>query len=351
MKCGAATPYGLASSGTSPNELTAESSAYSAPLQTPPQTPTDYGSVPYGLSQQDSYQHLNPYDPYAAPTVPPPPPPPLSPTPQLPPLPSSPSPRRHLSVGLIVGIVVLVLILVGVGAFALFAVAANNGSQATITTPTVITTQTNPTATPTPVSTATSTGNGEKNPYSPYTGTLVLNDPLRDNSMGYNWQEANDSSGSCAFTGGVYHVTTGAGHFYPCVAGSTDFSNFAYEVQMKIIKGDCGALLFRIDSTVTKYYYFRVCQDGSYALFIYNPSGSNLLYSPSSSVIKAGLNQSNLVAVVAQGSTLDFYINQQKVDSITDSTYSHGAIGVVADGFPNNHPTEVVYSDAKVWQL
>lgn len=120
---------------------------------------------------------------------------------------------------------------------------------------------------------------------------------------------------------------------------------------MKIIEGACGALLFRIDASTTKYYFFRVCQDGSYALFIYNPTGSNLLSSPSSAAIHTGLNASNLVAVVAQGSTFDFYINHQEVDNITDITYSHGSIGVVADGFPDNSPAEVVYSNAKVWKL
>ena len=29
----------------------------------------------------------------------------------------------------------------------------------------------------------------------------------------------------------------------------------------------------------------------------------------------------------------------------------HGQIAVVADGFPGNHPTEVVYSNAKVWKV
>ncbi len=113
-----------------------------------------------------------------------------------------------------------------------------------------------------------------------------------------------------------------------------------------------GALLFRVDSANTSFYYFRVCQDGTYALYVYtNNSGSTLIDSQSSSVINAGLNQSNLLAVVAQGSTLYLYVNQQKIDSISDSSYTHGKIGVVADGYPHNRPTEVGYSNARVWKL
>jgi len=124
---------------------------------------------------------------------------------------------------------------------------------------------------------------------------------------------------------------------------------------MKIIKGDCGALLFRADGARIKYYYFRVCQDGSYALFLYaDITGSHnqtLIPSNPNAAINAGLNQSNLVAVAVQGSTINLYINHQKIDNIDDSTYTHGQVGVTADGFVTNHPTEVVYSNVRIWTL
>ncbi len=50
-----------------------------------------------------------------------------------------------------------------------------------------------------------------------------------------------------------------------------------------------------------------------------------------------------------RGSTFDFYMNGQHFVSVTDSTYSEGAIGVTVDAL--NHPTEVAFSDAKVWML
>lgn len=87
------------------------------------------------------------------------------------------------------------------------------------------------TAQSSPTMTATTTSNREAIPYSPYRGTLVLNDPLRDNSQGYNWQELSDSYSSCAFTGGAYHVKIIAGYFNTCTTSTnTDFDNFAYEV-------------------------------------------------------------------------------------------------------------------------
>src|SRR5438132_348194 len=53
----------------------------------------------------------------------------------------------------------------------------------------------------------TTTANSSQNPYPPNTGTLVLNDPLTDNSRGYKWDESSFSgTGTCGFTGGAYHI-------------------------------------------------------------------------------------------------------------------------------------------------
>ncbi len=324
--CGTVTAEKVSESGVSPYDYTAASSPYfEAPVEPPPPPPppeTNYGWPSYGIPQQNTYQ---PADPYLTP---------------------SPPPRPKVNIGLIVGSVVLVLLIAGSGIFIAVSALAKHNAPGNVTVSPATTVQSAPTPTPT-------SGNLVTIPYSPYKGTLVLNDSLSNNGQGYGWAAVSDSNGSCAFTGGAYHTRTlKGGYFYPCVADATDFANFAYEIDMKIIKGDCGAILFRVDSANTSFYYFRVCQDGTYALYDYtNNSGSTLIDSQSSSVINAGLNQSNLLAVVAQGSTLDLYVNQQKIDSISDSSYTHGKIGVVADGYPHNRPTEVVYSNARVWKL
>ncbi len=93
------------------------------------------------------------------------------------------------------------------------------------------------------------------------------------------------------------------------------------------------------------FYHFAVCQDGMYAL--YDSYDITLIQPNSSSAIHTGLNQSNLIAVVANGSTLDLYVNNQKIDSVSDSAHSQGQIGVAATDV--NNPTEVVFSNAKVW--
>ena len=204
-----------------------------------------------------------------------------------------------------------------------------------------------------PTSSAT-TSNNQQIPYPPY-GTLALDDPLSDNSQGHNWQGIDTSLGTCTFTGGAYHVNAILNDSTNDCLASPNFSDFAYQVQMTIVKGDGGGIIFREDNARGNGYYFAIgLQSGvwGYKLWGFNNCNSNNCKvsesrSGSSAAIKTGLNQSNLVAVVASGSTIDLYVNNHKIDSVSDNSYGSGQIGVAATYLKS--PTEVVFSNAKVW--
>jgi serine/threonine protein kinase len=196
---------------------------------------------------------------------------------------------------------------------------------------------------------ATSTTIAENaNLYSSMNAKVVLNDPLHDNSRGYKWDEGTVSDGSfCKFIDTTYHANqTNPSYFHQCIAEASDFSNFTFEIQMTILKGG-GGMIFRADNATGKWYNFFLLQNGQYTLIRSDGFGASgqTLAGGSSSAIKTGLNQSNLIAVVANGPTFDLYVNHQKIASANDTTYSHGAIGVLAF----SAPAEVVYSSAKVW--
>ena len=177
----------------------------------------------------------------------------------------------------------------------------------------------------------------------------MLDDPLSDNSKGYGW-----GSGKCQFTGGAYHVKSQTqSYFTLCYAQGTDYSNFAFQVQMTILAGDSGGIVFRADGVNNRYYLFHIFSSGFYAFDLYVgsiASHTRTLASGSSSAISTSLNQPNLITVVARGSSIDLFVNQQYVTGGSDSTYSHGQIGVIASDYFGNS-TEVVYSNAKVWTL
>ena len=115
---------------------------------------------------------------------------------------------------------------------------------------------------------------------------------------------------------------------------------------MKIVSGSAGGIVFR--STGSASYYFRISQDGKYALFACAGAGSScnqtLISSSVSSYINTGLNQSNTIALVATGNSIQLYVNGEPVNSVNNSISLHGQIGVVAEG-----DSEVVFSNARVW--
>ena len=362
-RCGALSTSPYASSGGTPYDPTAAS----APEIAPPPPPTNYGESSYGSGVANPYGEpsygSNAANPYEAPSSPYGPysltPPPLS---QPPP----PAPRRRGNRTLLLVVVpLLVLILVLGGVLALVLRPKTSGGSPQVTaTPALsaaqmtATAQANLTATANANLTATAQANltatasviaANPNPYASG-GTLVMLDPLSDNTHGFAWAQGTGADGACTFTTGGYQVSSPKTQFYYyCDSTSNTYSNFTFEVQVRIVKGDCGGMVFRADLNTGKLYLFEVCTDGSYNLYDYrNSSGdSSLLANASSPAIKSGLNQANVLAVTAQGSTLTIYVNRQKITSVTNSAYSQGQVGLVADS--NNNPTGVVFSNARLW--
>ncbi|HZS78983.1 MAG TPA: protein kinase [Ktedonobacteraceae bacterium] len=185
-------------------------------------------------------------------------------------------------------------------------------------------------------------------PYLPFT-SLVFNDSLSTSDS--QWLQDKE----CVFTGGSLQVSLSQqGYFKPCLS-TASFADFAYQVNMTIVRGDCGGLLFRVtvSGAVQGFYVFEVCSDGSYNLGVFKANGNytTLLASTPSSNIHKGINQNNLLAVVVQGSSISLYVNDRTnpVNTITDqkSTFKQGDIGVFADDV--NTPTTVTFNNAFVW--
>ena len=194
--------------------------------------------------------------------------------------------------------------------------------------------------------TAEARANASPVAYPPKNTPPVLDDPLQDNSKGNNWEVDKQSEGHCEFINRAYDINTNQWE-WSCIARATDFTNFIYEIQMKIVKGDEGGIAFRLTSGF-RYYEFAINQDGSYS--VRDSSYSGLLAQGSSPAIRRGLNQTNLVAAVVHGNIIELYVNLKRVAVVGSSTPTHGRIGVIATGSPGNQ-TEVIFQNAKVWKL
>jgi len=252
------------------------------------------------------------------------------------------SPRNMVLVGL-----VLLLVVSGiVGAVVFTRINPANNTNVAATTTAVARTH----ITVTSQAQATATASfiaANPNPYPPHRGTLVLSDSLRQGSGNNGW----DRGGTCAFKNDGYHAGVSSTNFFNyCLNSKTDFSNFTYQVTMKIIKGNAGGIVFRADSANSKYYLFRVGEEGLYVLnqYVDNVGSHTKILSRSLCLVcHLGLNQTNVLAVAAEGHNITLFVNNQQIASINDSSYDRGQIGVLA--YPYSDLTEVVYTGAKVW--
>lgn len=304
-----------------------------------------YPQSPYGQQQQPQLQYQ----------------------PQYQQLQHSPQPGRGIAGWLVLLLIIILALLIG-GSGLIYYVAvyhpgqvriqatataqrATNTAQAQVNATATAQVQAQVNATATTQAQAQATATAFQTVYMQATsGTPVLNDSLASNSAS-RWDENTYSAGSCAFSGGKLHANGTAG----CFAQATNFSDFAYQVQMTFVKGDgLGGIVFRYNNASQNFYFFTVSPEGSYLFFSGHADQSGglilkTLQNASTPAIKTGLNQSNQLAVVARGSKMYLYINQQYVDLVTDSSSSSGMIGVVSLKFGGS--PELAFSDAQVWKL
>ena len=181
-------------------------------------------------------------------------------------------------------------------------------------------------------------------------GTPKLDDPLTDNSRGYNWD---DDGVECAFKGGVYHVVASiSGSFLECNTKSPapNFSDFAYQVNMTIVQGDGGGIILRFDVTRHAYYMIVFDKHGNYNLqTVFNDALPKTLASGRSRYFHTVTGQANQLTIIASGTNLHLYVNKQYVTSVSDTTYHIGQIGMVAQDITNS--TDVQFTNAQVWTL
>lgn len=202
---------------------------------------------------------------------------------------------------------------------------------------------------------ATAQASAIPNPYPPNTGSLVLNDPLNDNSQGHNWQIAvTQGNNACQFSNRAYqsandNPSTSLYNGTVCFAENTDFSNFTFQVQTILVQGLCAGIVFRGDSKANNFDRFEICSNAWYDFRQCSSSFCDVVFANGiSSAINTALGASNTLAVVANGPTITIYVNGKQVVSATDSGFNQGQIGFATSGY-NSTLTIATFRNARVW--
>jgi serine/threonine protein kinase len=193
------------------------------------------------------------------------------------------------------------------------------------------------------------------------TGAAVYQDALTTpgNSATQNGQW--DQNLNCAFQQDGYHVTTIQGLFpkavTDCRENSTQYTNATISVDMTILSGQSGGLLFYINPHLVGYagYFFEADTQGNYQIsrsqdFSTGLNNVVIQGQTHSTALKTGTGVKNTLQVIARNGTLLFYINGTFVSQQQDSTFTAGYVGFGATAAQTGQSANVVYTNVAIYQ-
>ncbi len=197
--------------------------------------------------------------------------------------------------------------------------------------------------------TATVNAQSPQNTYNLITSeSPTLTDPLNGQTSSI-WSIKSTDTKSCSFSNGAYHLRLAPKDLtIICPAAGTRYNNFIYQVQQTIINGFDGGISFRSYDETTPSFSFIITMTGFYALSA--EMDNRPLAFGHSSAIHTGLNQTNQIAVMAQGEKVSLFINKQLVTSVSDAGNGSGEIGMYTENLPGSN-IDVAFSNAQVWDL
>jgi hypothetical protein len=182
--------------------------------------------------------------------------------------------------------------------------------------------------------------------------TPTINDSLQSQSTS-QWDSLQQQGVSCLFTNGTYHDSilppAKAPKRQACLAEEPVFANLALQVDMQILQGDVGGIIFRANGR-SSYYWFSLDSHGCYRLVLLTAAGqAQILSNDQFSCLSITMQNTNQLTVIAQNSNIYLYIDGNFIHQFSNSFLTKGQIGLMA--IERTQPTTIAFSNLKVWQL
>ncbi len=182
----------------------------------------------------------------------------------------------------------------------------------------------------------------------------ALNDATNADTVAAKW----DQDTKCIFAPDGYHEKEDT-NWHMCEEATNTYQNVAITVNMRILSGLTGGLLFRVSKdAIGEYsgYLFEINSIGQYRIAFFSQHLTVLSFTylknwTTSPALQQGSAASNTLQVIARGVTLLFYANGVfLVPPETDSTYSSGDIAFYATS-DGQTTADVVYSNINVYPI
>lgn len=187
--------------------------------------------------------------------------------------------------------------------------------------------------------------------------TSLLNPLPSDDfsNSGSGWGTGTDAQSSVEYVdGGLQMIVYSPFYVTWSTPDSEDYENIHIETSVKNNSGDPQAMFGIVcneQGSTNSFYYVGVSPDGYYAFIkaavgqddVFMKEGNSDLISSSASSMRLGLD--------CGGGTLTLYVNGQRIDSLNDSAYSSGLVGLFAASDDQASGANVTFDDFVVTKL
>lgn len=155
-----------------------------------------------------------------------------------------------------------------------------------------------------------------------------------------SWRVGSDGDVEGQVIDGKYDLLVKADVLFAWTTAGKRFGDAVYEVETVQVEGPLNngyGMLFRVDDTRDDFYVFEISGDGYVWIGRYRNGGDDET-TPiigdwwfESSAINQGLGVVNRLKVDAEGANLIFYVNDQEVGRVTDTSFSQGDVGLMVE--------------------
>ena len=193
-------------------------------------------------------------------------------------------------------------------------------------------------------------------------GTPLFQDNFTSNGNGWNIQSYPGEFAVSLGNGSLKLENDSNKLLWELLPGAKTYSDFQLSVDASLSKGSQdngygvyirGALSQNM--TITSFYRFELYGDGSFAIFkgMTDANGTTTTprlvdYTNNSAILKQG--GVNHITISAKGSTMQFVVNNQILSTVTEATYTSGAIALFVSNLQNARPgAEATFSHLAVY--
>ncbi len=174
-------------------------------------------------------------------------------------------------------------------------------------------------------------------------------------SSSSGWGTGTDSQSSVEYAnGGLQMIVQQPFYVSWSTPDTTSYENIHIEVNVKNQSTDQQALFGIVcneQGTTNSFYYVGVSPEGHYAFIKSAVAQDDVFLKEGDSAVISGSASSMQLGLDCGPGALTLYVNGQQIDSVSDSTYTSGVVGVFAATDDQESGANVVFDDFAMTKL